>query len=128
MRTLYVMTAILLVLTLAGGGHVLVRIDRARAQAELATARTRYLELQLAVLGRHVRERDVKPDNAAHLEIAEKRIEVLRRVVWTLVERGVHWSGTTTMPSLHDAHWPEMPTPGWDLRCERMRVVGGEPR
>mgnify|MGYP001566264065 CR=1 FL=1 len=96
---------------------LLSRIDRAQAAANLA--RAELVELRL-----HTHQ--APPDTCADLALTDRRVEVLRRVVWTLIESGVHWS-QTTMPSLGDALWPRLPTPGWDLRCERMRVAGGEP-
>jgi hypothetical protein len=109
-------------------GFVLGRIDRARATAEAARAEARLLRSQMDAAFVH---RDLKPPNLVDvvartgLELADRRIEVLRRIVYTLIVAGTSWSPDFKgMPSLDDTLWPALPERGWNLKCEPMRDTG----
>lgn len=102
-------------------GVVSIRLDAARSEARAAVRDVARLRAELAA----VEPPPVVP--MERIELTERRVEVLRRTMSTLIERGVHWHGTVSMPSLDDALWPAWPPRGYDLRCERSTIVGGEP-
>lgn len=118
-----------------GLGDMLVRLDRHRSEARAARSEAAYAITRADLAD--VRVRQLADSLAAvprcglletEMSLARRQIERLRATIAELIARGTHWHGTVSLPSLSDLHWPPWPERGWDLKCEPMRIVGGEPR
>ena len=91
MRSVAVIAMIALVLVLAGGGHVLSRIDRLRAEAQLAGATARAARAETELLRARVAEllgRHVVPTTDPRVEVCVRRTDALRKAILALVRTG----------------------------------------
>lgn len=95
------MCAVLVLLVgLAGGGHLLSRLDRARAEAKQAIAEVHQVRAELAL--HEVVHRDLKPANVIdpRCKLALRRTEALRSALLALVR-----TGTVSMPNDPGPAW-----------------------
>lgn len=108
MRSVAAIAMIALVLVLAGGGHLLSRIDRTRAQAELGVATARAARAETELLRARFAEladRDVKPDNVIErVDVCVRRTDALRKAIFALVR-----TGTVAMPGDPGGDWAVWP-------------------
>lgn len=90
MRSLAAIAAITLVLVLAGGGHVLTRLDRMASEQRATSAQVRLQAARLELV-RAIAQRDDKPANAPDeaCGLALRRTEALRGALLALVRTGV---------------------------------------
>lgn len=86
MRSVAAIAVIALVLVIGGGGSVLNRIDRLKAELRATESRVRLVEARAELdraLGRHVAQREPKPDN-----MCLRRTDALRAALFALVRTG----------------------------------------
>jgi hypothetical protein len=90
-RSVAAIAMLALVLVLAGGGHVLTRIDGLRAELRVHQAEHRLTRAQLAhanaklvLLGRRVREPAADP----RVEVCLRRTDALRKAIFALIRIG----------------------------------------
>lgn len=95
MRSVAAIAAIALVLVIAGGGSLLSRFDRVRADQQVTNARLGLAEARIAWV---MAQRDAKPANDPRVEVCVRRTDALRTAILALVR-----TGTAAMPG----------DPGW---------------
>lgn len=89
MRSIAAIAMLALVLVLAGGGVVLSRIDRVRAEQRATEARVRLVEARIELVRATIAHRDVKPPNVDPLvEVCVRRTDALRSAIFALVRTG----------------------------------------
>jgi hypothetical protein len=88
MRSVAAIAMVALVLVLAGGGSLLVRIDNLRREDSAHDARLKLLDarLELARAELALSQRDLKPDN--RVEVLARRTDALRGAILGLVRTG----------------------------------------
>lgn len=97
MRSVAAIAMIALVLVLAGGGSLLSRIDRLKAEQRATAAQVRLVEARAELAA--IVQRDLKPVNDARVEVCVRRTDALRKAIFALVR-----TGTAAMPN----------DPGWE--------------
>lgn len=102
MRSIAAIAMLALLVTLAGGGSLLARLDQVRAEQRATDARVRLAEARVELV-RAIAKRDVKPVNDTRVEACERRTEALRAALLALVRTGN--ASMTGDPSWEWAAW-----------------------
>lgn len=105
----FVAVIAIIALVLGWCGAVLNRIDKLRAEDLAVQAEIRLTKAQIAqaraeleLLGRRVRDRDLKPDN--RIGILSRRTEALRGAIWSLIRIGK--ASFLDHPGMEWERWP----------------------
>lgn len=104
MRSVAAIAATALVLVLAGGGVVLSRIDRLRAEDGVHDAKLRLVEARLELARAELLGRHVAPADDPRVEVLVRRTTALRGAILALVR-----TGTVAMPGDPGGDWAVWP-------------------
>jgi hypothetical protein len=88
MRTLAVLGTFTLLLVLAGGGHLLTRLDRIAAEQRATDARVRYAQARIELVRAVIAHHDVKPPTDPRVDVCVRRTDALRSAIFALVRTG----------------------------------------
>jgi hypothetical protein len=98
-KPLYVFAVLVLLVGFAGGGHLLSRMDRERAERQAIGARQKLLEARLELVRAELRLIALRPTGTVD-DIARRRTEALRGAIFALVR-----TGTVSMPNDPGGAW-----------------------